>query len=51
LGDKFNARWEPEEPAVVTTTMAIPDLEDSPIELQAYRQINHVARQLIHAFD
>ena len=51
LGDKFNARWEPEEPAVVTTTMAIPRLEDSPIQLQAYRQIHHVARQLIHALD
>ena len=34
-----------------TTTMAIPDLEDSPIKPEAYRQINHVARQLIHAFD
>jgi CRP-like cAMP-binding protein len=51
LGDKFHTWWEPEEPGVLTTTMAIPGLEDSPIELEAYRQINHVARLLIHAFD
>jgi CRP-like cAMP-binding protein len=51
LGDKFHTRWEPEEPGVLTTTMAIPRLEDSPMKLQAYRQIHHVARQLIHALD
>ena len=51
LGDKFHTWWEPEEPGVLTTTMAIPRLEDSPIELQAYSQIQHVARQLIHALD
>jgi hypothetical protein len=31
--------------------MAIPRIENSPIELQAYPQIHHVARQLIHALD
>jgi CRP-like cAMP-binding protein len=51
LGDKFHTRWEPESPGALTTTMAIPGLEDSSIELQAYPQIHHVARQLIHAFD
>jgi CRP-like cAMP-binding protein len=51
LGDKFHARWEPEEPGVLTTTIAIPRLEDSSTELQAYRQIHRVARQLIHALD
>jgi CRP-like cAMP-binding protein len=51
LGDKLHARWETKEPGVLATAMVIPRLEDSPIELQAYRQIHHVARQLIHAFD
>ncbi len=51
LGDKFHTRWRAEEPGVVTTTMAIPRLEDSSIELQAYPQIHHVAHQLIHALD
>jgi CRP-like cAMP-binding protein len=51
LGDKFHARWETEGPGVVTTTIAIPRLEDSSIQLQAYPQIHQVARQLIHALD
>jgi protein lysine acetyltransferase len=51
LGDKFHTRWEPEKPGLLTTTMAIPRIENSPIELQAYPQIHHVARQLIHALD
>jgi len=51
LGHKFHTWWEPEEPGLLTTTMAIPRIEDSPIELQAYPQIHHVARQLIHALD
>jgi len=51
LGDGFQARWECEEPGVVTTTMEIPALDDLPIKLGAFRQIHHVARQVIHAFD
>jgi protein lysine acetyltransferase len=51
LGDKLHTRWEREEPGVLTATMAIPDLENPPVKLEAYGQINHVARQLIHAFD
>jgi protein lysine acetyltransferase len=51
LADKFDVRWECEEPGVVTTTMQIPALDDLPIKLDAVRQIHHVARQVIHAFD
>jgi len=51
LGDRFHVRWECEEPGVVTTTMEIPALDDVPIKRDAFRQIRHVARQVIHAFD
>jgi protein lysine acetyltransferase len=51
LGDKVNARWEQEEPGVVTTTGEIPALDDLPLDYDTRRQIEHVARQVIHAFD
>ncbi len=51
LGDKVNARWEQEDAGVVTTTMEIPALDDMPLDDDARRQILHVARQVIHAFD
>jgi CRP-like cAMP-binding protein len=51
LGDKVNARWENEEPGVVTTTGEIPALDDLPLDDDTRRQIQHVARQVIHAFD
>ncbi|MGZ6779461.1 MAG: hypothetical protein ACXVGO_10755 [Mycobacterium sp.] len=38
-------------PGVVTTTMEMPALADLPIELDAFRQIHNVARQVIDAFD
>ena len=50
LGDKVNARWEQEEPGVVTTTGEIPALDDLPLDDDTRRQIQHVARQVIHAF-
>ncbi len=51
LGDRFQARWECEEPGLVTTTMDVPALDDLPVKLDAVRQIHHVARLVIHAFD
>jgi CRP-like cAMP-binding protein len=51
LGDKVNARWEHEEPGVVTTTGDIPALDDLPLDYETCRQIQHVARQVIDAFD
>jgi RimJ/RimL family protein N-acetyltransferase len=51
LGDKVNARWEQEEPGVVTTTGEIPALGDLPLDDDTRRQIQHVARLVIHAFD
>ena len=51
LGDKVNARWEREEPGVVTTTGEIPALGDLPLDDDTRRQIQHVARLVIHAFD
>ncbi len=51
LGDKANARWEHEEPGVVTTTGEIPEFDDLPIGHGLRRQIEHVASQVIHAFD
>lgn len=51
LGDQVNARWEPEEPGVVTTTGEIPALDDLPLDCDTRRQIQRVARQVIHAFD
>jgi protein lysine acetyltransferase len=50
LGDRFQARWQCEEPGVVTTTMEVPALDDLPIKLDAVRQIHHVARLVIDAF-
>jgi CRP-like cAMP-binding protein len=51
LGDKVNARWEQEEPGVVTTTGEIPAPDDLPLDYDTRRQIQHVARQVIRAFD
>ena len=51
LGEKVNARWEQEEPGVITTTGEIPDFDDLPLDDDTRRQIQHVARQVIHAFD
>jgi protein lysine acetyltransferase len=51
LGDKVNARWQHEEPGVITTTGEIPALHDLPLDPGMCRQIQRVARQVIHAFD
>ncbi|HZE15948.1 MAG TPA: GNAT family N-acetyltransferase, partial [Mycobacterium sp.] len=51
LGDKVNARWEQEEPGVVTATGEIPALDDLSLNEDTRRQIQHVAHQVIHAFD
>jgi RimJ/RimL family protein N-acetyltransferase len=51
LGDKVNARWELEEPGVITATGEIPALDDLPLDYDTRLQIHHVARQVIHAFD
>jgi len=51
LGDKVDARWEHEEPGVVTTTGEIPEFGDLPLGHDLCRQLEHVARQVIHAFD
>jgi RimJ/RimL family protein N-acetyltransferase len=51
LGDKVNARWEPTEPGVLTTTGDIPDPDDLPLDPDTRLKILHVARQVIHAFD
>ncbi len=51
LGDKVNARWEQEEPGVVTATGEIPAPDDLPLDDDTRRQIQQVARQVIHAFD
>jgi CRP-like cAMP-binding protein len=51
LGDKYHARWEQEEPGLVTTVMDIPNLDDLLVEDHVRRKILHVARQAIYAFD
>jgi CRP-like cAMP-binding protein len=51
LGDKVNARWEQEEPGVVTMTGEIPAPDDLPLDHDTRRQIQRVARQVIRAFD
>ncbi len=51
LGDKVNARWEHDEPGVVTTTGEIPGFDDLPLDDCTRGRIQHVARQVIHAFD
>ncbi|HEY2502961.1 MAG TPA: GNAT family N-acetyltransferase [Mycobacterium sp.] len=51
LGDKVNARWEQEEPGVITTTGEIPALDDLPLDYDTRLKIQHMARQVIHAFD
>ena len=51
LGDRVNARWAHEEPGVVTTTGEIPAPDDLPLDYDTRRQIHHVARQVIRAFD
>ncbi|MGZ4509768.1 MAG: GNAT family N-acetyltransferase [Mycobacterium sp.] len=50
LGDKVNARWEHEEPGVVTTTGDIPEFREVPLGRGLRQRIQHVARQVIHAF-
>ena len=51
LGDKVNALWEQEEPGVITTTGDIPALDELPLDDDTRLQIQHVARQVIHALD
>jgi hypothetical protein len=51
LGDKVNARWEQEEPGVITTTGEIPALDGLPLDYDTRLQIQRVARQVIQAFD
>lgn len=51
LGDKVSAHWEQEEPGVITTTGDIPALDDLPLDYATRLQIQHVARQVINAFD
>ncbi len=51
LGDKYNTRWEQEEPGLVTTVMDIPALDDLLVENHTRRQILHVVRQAIYAVD
>ena len=51
LGDKVNAHWEHEEPGVVTTTGEIPAPDDLPLDPDTRRQTQHVASQVINAFD
>ena len=51
LGDKVNAQWEQEEPGVIATTGEIPAPDDLPLDYGTRRQIEHVARQVIRAFD
>ncbi|MEE6177626.1 GNAT family N-acetyltransferase [Mycobacterium sp. 050134] len=51
LGDKVHARWEHEEPGVVTTTGEIPEFNELQLDRALRRRIEQVARQVIHAFD
>ncbi len=51
LGDKVDARWEHEEPGVVTATGTIPEFDELPLDRGLRREIERVARQVIHAFD
>jgi len=51
LGEKVSARWEQEEPGVITTTGEIPALDDLPLDYDTRRQIQNVARQVIHGLD
>jgi protein lysine acetyltransferase len=51
LGDELHAHWEQEEAGVITTMMKIPALDDIPLDHDARCQIEHVARQVIHAFN
>ncbi len=51
LGNKVNARWEPEEPGVIATTGEIPDPDGLPLDHDTCLKIQRVARQVIHAFD
>lgn len=51
LGSKLNVRWAREEPGVVSTTIELSTLDGLPLTDEVRRQILHVARQVIHAFD
>ncbi len=51
LGEKVKARWEQQEPGVITTTGEIPDFGDLPLAHDTRLQIQRVARRVIHAFD
>jgi hypothetical protein len=45
------AECQSSEPALVTATMEIPTIDDPSVNNDARRQIQHVARQVIRAFD
>ncbi len=51
LGVKVNACWGREELGLVATTGDIPALDDLALDHSTRRQIQHVARKVIHAFD
>ncbi|BBX60858.1 acetyltransferase Pat [Mycobacterium saskatchewanense] len=51
LGDKVKARWEHEEPGVVTTIGEIPEFDELQLGPGLRRRIEQVAHQVIHAFD
>ena len=49
--DRFDALWDRDEPGVVTTIIDVPKPRDLPVKPKVLRQIGHVARQVIEAFD
>lgn len=51
LGAKVHLHWEQVEPGVSSATMDIPALDDLPLDEELRRQIHHMARQVIRAFD
>ncbi|ORV82597.1 acetyltransferase [Mycobacterium interjectum] len=51
LGDRVHARWESEEPGVITTTGEIPAPDKLPLDRKTRSKIQRMARQVIHAFD
>lgn len=50
-GGKANARWQLEEPGVVSTKGEIPAFDRLPLDKRTHRRIEQVVRQVIEAFD
>jgi CRP-like cAMP-binding protein len=51
LLDRFDPPWTRDEPGIVAATIPVPDLAVLAVNVKCLKEIQHIARQMIHAFD